>query len=126
MTTLAEEIARCLAEGHCSTAMSGGGKRFPGPPLTDEDKAFLHRWAGALHKQEWKRNAEKFPNPDRLIFRVIHARRSAEDDKASAAKEDRLEDGGRHREGGAARPRPKDGHTGLYPSRHRPSLRMGR
>jgi hypothetical protein len=87
--TLAEAIAKCLADGCCSTAV--GGTRVPGFPLTDEDKAFLHRWAGALHKQEWKRNAEKFPNPDHLIWRTIAARRSAKDDNGdSKRKKDEL------------------------------------
>jgi hypothetical protein len=80
MATLADEIARCLADGRCSTAMAGSGKRYPGSSLNDEDKAFLRRWADALVQSEWKRNAEKFVDPDRLIWGVFTARRLAEDD----------------------------------------------
>jgi hypothetical protein len=39
MTTLAEEIARCLVDGCCSTVV--GGTRVRDLTLTDEDKAFL-------------------------------------------------------------------------------------
>jgi hypothetical protein len=77
MTTLAEAIAKCLADG---SSGADGGAVFP------EDRAFLHRWTAALGLSEWKRSARKFANPEKLVEIALGSRHLAERDDTSVKR----------------------------------------
>jgi hypothetical protein len=73
MTTLAEAIAKCLAEGRCVQ------------PLTDDDRVLLQRWDKALDRDhnQWQHISELFKNPNSLVHQTLCARHSARKDDES-------------------------------------------
>jgi hypothetical protein len=75
--TLAEAIAKCLEDG---SSGADGGAVFP------EDRAFLNRWADALGLGEWKRNARKFANPEKLVEIALGTRCMAQHDDTSVQR----------------------------------------
>jgi hypothetical protein len=73
MTTLAEAIAKHLAEGHYGT------------PCTEPEKEFLRHWANALDTLVWKRISKKDIRPISLVSEtLLSLHHAVRDDKFGA------------------------------------------